>query len=324
MSGKIRIGICGYGNLGRGVESEIVKHNDMELVAMFTRRKALAPASNVPVLHVDSAREWKDKIDVMLLCGGSAKDLPEQAPAFARIFNTVDSFDTHARIPQYLQAVNEAAISGKNVSIVSVGWDPGLFSLMRLYMGAIIPQGQTYTFWGEGVSQGHSDAIRKIDGVTQATQYTIPIESALQRIRNGETPDLTAREKHTRLCYVVAASGASLEKIEREIKEMPNYFSDYDTTVHFISAEEMNAKHSRLPHGGNVIHMGQTGGGNKQQIEFSLKLDSNPEFTSSVLLAYARAAYMLASKGEVGARTVLDVPPVLLSPLGGEGVFGLV
>ena len=321
MDKKIRIGICGYGNLGRGVEAEIVKNADMELAAVFTRRKpaeSLKIKANAPVVHVSNAAEWKDRIDVMLLCGGSANDLPEQGSEFAKMFNTVDSFDTHAKIPAYFRAVDGSAKSGGHISIISIGWDPGLFSLMRLYTGSVIPDGKTYTFWGKGVSQGHSDAIRGIEGVTNAIQYTIPVASAMKRIRDGETPELTAREKHTRLCYVAAAEGADKKRIEREIKEMPNYFADYDTTVRFISAAELKAKHDKLPHGGNVIHMGKTGAGNNHVIEFSIKLDSNPEFTASVLLAYARAAYRLSLKGERGARTIFDIPPALLYGPGDE------
>jgi len=311
-----KIGICGYGNLGRGVEAAVLKNPDMELVAVFTRRQpvsALKIKANVPVVHVDDAPQWQGKIDVMIMCGGSANDLPVQGPAMARMFNTVDSYDTHAKIPEYFAAVDLHARENNRVSIVSIGWDPGLFSLMRLYMGAVAPCGQTYTFWGPGVSQGHSDAIRGVQGVQGATQYTIPVESAVERIRNGENPELTARQKHTRLCYVVAESGADKTRIEKEIVEMPNYFSDYDTTVHFITQEELQANHGTLPHGGKVIHMGETSADNKQMIEFSIKLGSNPEFTSSILLAYARAAHRLALKGECGARTILDVPPALLA-----------
>ncbi|MCL2859377.1 MAG: diaminopimelate dehydrogenase [Oscillospiraceae bacterium] len=319
----IRIGICGYGNLGKGVESEIKKHSDMELVAIFTRRKPVESVqikSKVPVVHIDSAIEWKDKIDVMILCGGSAKDLPVQGPKLAKIFNTIDSFDTHAKIPDYFKAVDDSAKSGNNVSIISVGWDPGMFSLLRLYMNSISPNGKTYTFWGKGVSQGHSDAIRGIKGVENAIQYTIPVDEAMEMVRNGENPELTTREKHTRLCYVVASNEADEDRIEKEIKEMPNYFADYDTTVYFVSQYELQTKHSKLMHGGNVIHMGKTGDGNNHVIEFSLKLDSNPEFTASVLLVYARAAYKLSAKGENGARTVFDIPPILLSELNAEEV----
>ena len=319
MNRKIRVGICGYGNLGRGVESEIAKNSDMELAAVFTRRKpvdSLTIKSDVPVVNTDDAKAWQDRIDVMVLCGGSATDLPKMGPWFAELFNTVDSFDTHAKIPEYFKSVDNAAKSGGNVSIISVGWDPGLFSLMRLYMSSVIPAGKTYTFWGKGVSQGHSSAVRAVDGVLDAIQYSIPIDSAMSRIRGGEKPDLSPREMHTRLCYVVAAEGADRSRIEREIKEMPHYFDEYDTTVRFISAEEMKTDHGKLPHGGNVIHTGLTGAGNNQVIEFSLKLDSNPEFTASALLAYARAAHKLSEKGECGARTVFDIAPALLSGLG--------
>ena len=321
MSEIIRIGICGYGNLGRGVESEVLKRPDMELSAVFTRRKpaeSLKIMAGVPVIHVDAAAEWKDRVDVMILCGGSANQLPVQGPEFAKLFNTVDSFDNHIKIPGYFKSMDSSAKSGGYVSIISIGWDPGLFSLMRLYMGAIVPAGKTYTFWGEGVSQGHSDAIRGVEGVENAIQYTIPVDSAIKRIRNGETPDLSAREKHNRICYVVAAEGADKARIEREIKQMPNYFSEYDTAVHFISAGELKENHGKLPHGGNVIHTGKTGGGNNQAIEFSLRLDSNPEFTSSVLLTYARAAYKLSQKGECGARTIFDIPPSVLSDTDAE------
>ncbi len=318
MSGLIRIGVCGYGNLGRGVESEISKNPDMKLTAVFTRRRPvdeLKIKADVPIIHTDSASEWKDKIDVMILCGGSAKDLPGQGPGFAKIFNTVDSYDTHAKIPEYFGDMDSAAKAGGNVAVISAGWDPGLFSLMRLYMGAVIPAGSTYSFWGSGVSQGHSQAIRGIAGVTDAIQYTLPVESAMEKIRRGENPTLTAREKHTRLCYVAAAEGADLKRIEKEIKEMPYYFNEYDTTVNFITLDELKAQHSKLPHGGNVIHMGTTGADNRHVLEFSLKLDSNPEFTSSVLLMYARAAYKLSAKGESGARTVFDIPPSMVTPV---------
>jgi len=321
MNNRIKIGICGYGNLGRGVESEIAKNPDLELVVVFTRRKpadALCIQANVPVVHVDDAATWKDKIDVVILCGGSANDLPVQGPEFAKIFNTVDSFDTHAKIPDYFQTMDQSAQSGGHISVVSIGWDPGLFSLMRLYMGSILQTGETYTFWGKGVSQGHSDAVRRIDGVENAVQYTIPLDSAMESIRNGKGVALTTREKHTRVCYVVAAEGADQKEIETKIKKMPYYFDEYDTTVYFISADELKANHSELPHGGNVMHMGTTGAGNHHIMEFSLKLESNPEFTASVLLAYARAAYRLSAKGECGARTIFDIPPVLLSGIDAE------
>lgn len=324
MASKIRLGICGYGNLGKGAESEITRRPDMELAAIFTRRtppESVRVRSGVPVVHVDDAAQWADKLDVMLLCGGSATDLPVQGPDMAKRFNTVDSFDTHANIPDYLNAVDAAARAGGHVSIVSVGWDPGLFSLFRLYMGAVIPDGQTTTFWGKGVSQGHSDAIRRIDGVRDAIQYTLPSEAAIDRARRGEGAALSVREKHTRLCYVAVHEGADTARIEREIKDMPNYFAGYDATVHFISPEELRANHSQLPHGGNVIHIGQTGGSNRQAMELSLNLGSNPEFTASVLLTCARAAYRLSAKGETGAKTILDIPPILLAEREPEAVI---
>jgi diaminopimelate dehydrogenase len=321
MDKKIKIGLCGYGNLGKGVESEILKNPDFELAAVFTRRPRaglLGLKAETPAVHIDSACLWKDKIDVMILCGGSAGDLPSQGPFFANLFNTVDSYDNHANIPQYFKVMDNSAKTGGNVSVISVGWDPGLFSLMRLYMGAVIPDGKTYTFWGKGVSQGHSEAIRGIEGVEGAVQYTIPSGSAIESIRAGKSPELTAREKHTRLCYVAASPDADKVRIEREIKEMPNYFADYDTTVNFISMDELKAGHSGFKHGGNVIHTGMTGNDNSQLMEYSLKLDSNPEFTASVLLAYARAAYRLSASGVSGARTVYHIPPILLSRLSEE------
>ena len=313
----MRIAILGYGNLGRGVESAIRQNPDTELVAVFTRR---APESvklqttGVPVLHVDDAPKMKDEIDVLILCGGSATDLPVQTPAMAKYFNVIDSFDTHAKIPAHFAAVDAAAKESGKVAVISVGWDPGLFSLNRLYARAILPDGADYTFWGKGVSQGHSDAIRRIEGVVDARQYTVPVPAALDAVRSGSCPTLATREKHTRECFVVAAEGADKARIEREIVTMPNYFADYDTTVHFITAEEMKRDHASLPHGGKVIRTGKTGfhGENNQIIEYSLTLDSNPEFTSSVLIAYARAAYRMAQKGESGCKTVLDVPPALL------------
>ncbi len=313
----IRIGILGYGNLGKGTELAIKQNPDMELVAIFTRRNTsdLKTITNVPVINVSEIEEWKNKIDVMILCGGSATDLPEQGPKYAEMFNTIDSFDTHAKVPQYYANMNDQSKKGGKISIISVGWDPGLFSLNRLYAEAILPQGNTYTFWGKGVSQGHSDAIRRIEGVKNAVQYTIPIEEAVEVVRAGDNPDFTTREKHLRECFVVLEDGADSKKIEEEIKTMPNYFSDYDTIVHFISEEELKKNHSGMPHGGFVIRSGKTGLDNKtnQIIEYSLKLESNPEFTSSVLIAYARAAYRLHQKGETGARTVLDIPPAMLS-----------
>lgn len=315
----IRIGIFGYGNLGRGVEAAIRQNPDMQLCAVFTRR---APESvtlrteGVPVLHADALKDMTDAIDVLILCGGSATDLPEQTPALASSFNVIDSFDTHAKIPEHFDNVDSAARAGGKVALISAGWDPGMFSINRAYAEAILPEGSTYTFWGKGVSQGHSDAIRRIEGVVDAKQYTIPCESALDAVRSGSCPTLSTREKHTRECFVVAEEGADKARIEREIKEMPNYFADYDTTVHFISLEELKRDHSRIGHGGFVIRSGKTGVQleNTHVVEYSLKLDSNPEFTSSVIVAYARAVYRLAQIGSSGALTVLDIPPALLSP----------
>ncbi|HJA05696.1 MAG TPA: diaminopimelate dehydrogenase [Candidatus Mediterraneibacter pullicola] len=320
---NIKIGILGYGNLGRGVECAIKQNDDMSLAAVFTRRD---PASvsilteGVPVCRIEDAAEWKDKIDVMILCGGSATDLPEQTPQFARMFNVIDSFDTHARIPEHYANVDTAAKEGNKVGIISVGWDPGMFSLNRLYANAILPEGKDYTFWGKGVSQGHSDAIRRVEGVKDAKQYTIPVDAALAAVRNGENPELTTRQKHTRECFVVLEEGADAAKVEEEIKTMPNYFSDYDTTVHFISEEELKREHSGIPHGGFVLRSGKTGwnGENSHLIEYSLKLDSNPEFTSSVLVAYARAAYKLSVEGVSGCKTVFDIAPAYLSAKSGE------
>ena len=319
----IRIGIYGYGNLGRGVESAIKQNPDMTLAAVFTRRD---PASlkiqtkDVPVLHVDDAPSMVGKIDVMVLCGGSATDLPTQTPAIASLFNCVDSFDTHAKIPQHFANVDAAAKESGKVAMISVGWDPGLFSLMRAYTGAVLPKGKDYTFWGKGVSQGHSDAIRRIEGVVDARQYTVPVDEALSAVRSGSAPELTTRQKHTRECFVVAAEGADKARIENEIKTMPNYFADYDTTVNFITLEELRRDHNGIPHGGFVIRSGKTGFEEQSNniIEFSLKLDSNPEFTSSVIVAYARAIYRLSIEGATGAKTVLDIPPAYLSPLSNE------
>lgn len=312
MSDKIKIAICGYGNLGRGVEKEIVKSEDMELVAIFSRRATLEIESNVPVVNIKEIDKWTNKVDVVIMCGGSATDLPVQVPLVAKMFNTVDSFDTHAKIPEYFSAVNESAISANKTSLISGGWDPGMFSVMRAYANAIMDQGTTYTFWGKGVSQGHSDAIRRVSGVKNGVQYTIPIEEAIERVRNGENPELTTADKHLRECFVVAEDGANKEAIENEIKTMPNYFSDYNTIVHFISEEELKANHSKMPHGGFVIHSAETGNGNKQIIEYSLKLDSNPEFTASALIALARATYRMNKSGQYGAKTILDVPPALM------------
>ncbi|MBQ5772390.1 MAG: diaminopimelate dehydrogenase [Clostridia bacterium] len=313
----IRIGIFGYGNLGRGVECAIRQNPDMELVAVFTRRdpQTVKTVGDARVLPADMAPEMKDRIDVMILCGGSAKDLPVQTPELAKHFHVVDSFDTHARIPEHFANVDASAREGGRVAVISVGWDPGMFSLNRLYANAILPEGTDYTFWGKGVSQGHSDAIRRIEGVLDAKQYTIPVEEALRAVRAGENPTLTAREKHLRECFVVAKEGADKARIEREICEMPHYFADYDTTVHFISLEELKREHGGIPHGGTVIRSGRTGaeGENRHVIEYSLKLDSNPEFTASVLVAYARAAYRMSLEGQCGCKTVLDIPPAYLS-----------
>ncbi len=314
----MKIGIYGYGNLGRGVEAAIMQNPDMELFAVFTRRdpdSLKIRTKSAKVLPAADVTSYVNDIDVMIICGGSATDLPEMTPYLSRHFNCIDSFDTHAMIPHHFAAVDEAAKAGGNVSLISAGWDPGMFSLLRLYGEAVLPAGESYTFWGRGVSQGHSDAIRRIDGVIDARQYTVPVASALEAVRNGECPALTTREKHTRECYVVAAPDADKAKIEREIVTMPNYFADYDTTVHFITEDEMKHDHASLPHGGNVIRSGVTGidGSSRQTIEYSLTLDSNPEFTGSVLVAYARAVHRLSSRGEVGARTVFDIAPAELS-----------
>ena len=320
---SIKIGIAGYGNLGRGVECAIKQNPDMELAAVFTRRNPESVqilTEGVPVCRMEDAGEWKDRIDVMILCGGSATDLPEQTPAFAKMFNVIDSFDTHAKIPEHYANVDAAAKEGGKVGIISVGWDPGMFSLNRLYANAILPDGKDYTFWGKGVSQGHSDAVRRIEGVKDARQYTIPVESALEAVRAGENPELSTREKHTRECFVVLEEGADAAKVEEEIRTMPNYFADYDTTVHFISEEELQKNHSGIPHGGFVLRSGKTGWNveNSHLIEYSLKLDSNPEFTSCVLAAYARAAYRLSREGVSGCRTVFDIAPAYLSEKSGE------
>ena len=314
---KIRIGIVGYGNIGRGVEQAIKRNEDMELAAVFTRRD---PASvkvvteGAKVVYMDDMLSMKGDVDVMVLCGGSATDLPVMGPEIAANFNTIDSFDTHAKIPEYFANVDKAAKEGNNISIISGGWDPGMFSLNRLYAESILVQGSTYTFWGKGVSQGHSDAIRRIPGVKNAIQYTVPVDEAVDQVRSGSEPKLTTRDKHTRECYVVAQEGANKAEIENAIKTMPNYFDEYNTTVHFISEEELKRDHSKMPHGGFVIRTGETGEeGSKHVIEYSLKLDSNPEFTASVLIAYARAAYRLNQKGENGARSVFDIAPALLS-----------
>ena len=314
----MKLAILGYGNLGRGVEAAIKQNDDMELVAVFTRRDPKTVnilTENAKVLHVDEAKNYKDEIDVLIICGGSATDLPVQTPQFAKYFNVIDSFDTHAKIPEHFANVDSSAKENGKIGIISVGWDPGMFSLNRLYANAILTNGCDYTFWGKGVSQGHSDAIRRIEGVIDARQYTVPVESAVESVRNGENPTLTTRQKHTRECFVVAEDGADKARIENEIKTMPNYFADYDTTVHFITMDEMKKNHSALPHGGLVIRSGKTGwnGENTNIIEYKLTLDSNPEFTACVLVAYARAAYKLNKAGESGCKTVFDIPPALLS-----------
>lgn len=318
----IRVGIMGYGNLGRGIECAVKQNCDTTLTAVFTRRDPATvkiQTAGVPVYHVDDAIAHRDEIDVLILCGGSAMDLPAQTPEYVKYFNVVDSFDTHARIPEHFDAVDKVAQESGKVGIISVGWDPGMFSLNRLYGNAILVDGKDYTFWGKGVSQGHSDAIRRVKGVKDAKQYTVPVPEALEAVRNGENPELTTREKHTRVCYVVAEDGADLNQIEHDIVTMPNYFADYDTTVHFISEEELKRDHSGIPHGGFVIRTGKTGmnGENKHIIEYSLKLDSNPEFTTSVILAYARAAVRMNNEGAKGCKTVFDIPPAYLSPKSG-------
>ena len=320
---SIRIGILGYGNLGRGVECAIRQNPDMELAAVFTRRNpenVTILTDTAAVCRAEEAADWKDKIDVLILCGGSATDLPVQTPEYAKYFNVVDSFDTHAKIPEHFAEVDAAAKASGKVGIISVGWDPGMFSLNRMYANAILPEGSDYTFWGKGVSQGHSDAIRRIDGVKDAKQYTIPVPRALEEVRKGTNPVLSTREKHTRECFVVLEEGADAARIEQEIKTMPNYFADYDTTVHFISEEELKRDHSGIPHGGFVLRSGVTGWEkeHKHLIEYSLKLDSNPEFTSSVIVAYARAAYRLASEGQTGCKTVFDIAPAYLSAKSSE------
>ena len=320
---SIKIGILGYGNLGKGVELAVAAAPDMELVAVFTRRDPSSlqiKTQGVPVVSVNDVENWKDKIDVMILCGGSATDLPVQTPQYAKLFNVVDSFDTHARIPEHFANVDAAAQAAGKVAVISCGWDPGMFSLARVYSNAILPEGNDYTFWGKGVSQGHSDAIRRVKGVKNAKQYTIPVESALEAVRSGKNPELTTRDKHTRECFVVLEEGADAAAVEKEIKEMPNYFSDYNTTVHFISEEELLKNHSGMAHGGFVFRSGKTGADKEHShiIEYSLKLDSNPEFTTSVLVAVARAAFRMQSGGAKGCKTILDIPPAYLSSLSGE------
>lgn len=319
----MKIAILGYGNLGKGIECAVKQNDDMELACVFTRRDPntlTIKTAGVPVYSATEVEAHKDEFDVLILCGGSATDLPTQTPEYAKICNVVDSFDTHARIPEHFANVDAAAKSGNNIALISCGWDPGMFSLNRLYANAILPEGKDYTFWGKGVSQGHSDAIRRIEGVQDAKQYTIPVESALEAVRSGENPELTTRQKHIRECYVVAKEGADKAKIEAEIKNMPNYFADYDTTVHFISQEELDRNHSGIPHGGFVIRSGKTGWDNEYNniIEYSLKLDSNPAFTSAVLVSYARAVYRMKKEGATGCKTVFDVAPAYLSPLSGE------
>lgn len=318
----MRIGILGYGNLGRGVECAVAQNDDMELVGVFTRRapESVKTVSGVPVYHVDALAGMQDKLDVLILCGGSATDLPEQTPEYAKLFNVVDSFDTHAKIPEHFAKVDASAKAAGKIAMISVGWDPGMFSLNRLYANAILRDGNDYTFWGKGVSQGHSDAIRRISGVKNAKQYTIPVDAALAAVRACENPQLSTRQKHTRECFVVPEEGADLDRIGAEIKNMPNYFADYDTTVHFISEEELMRDHAGIPHGGFVLRTGRTGEGGKHNhvIEYSLKLDSNPEFTACVLAAYARAAYRMNQKGMSGCKTVFDVAPADLSPMSGE------
>lgn len=317
MQQKIRIGIVGYGNLGRGVRSAIAQNADMELVAIFSRRdpKTLEQrGESVRFVHISDAERYREDIDVMILCGGSATDLPEQTPELAALFHTVDSFDTHAKIPEFYAAVNTAALEGGHVSVISTGWDPGLFSMNRLLAQAILPEGKEYTFWGKGVSQGHSDAIRRVPGVKAGVQYTVPVQTAIDLIRSGETPELKTRDKHLRDCYVVAEEGADRDAIREAIVSMSNYFADYNTSVTFITEEELRSEHSGMPHGGFVIRSGVTGSGTKQRIEFGLDLESNPEFTASVLVAYARAAFRFGQEGVSGAKTVFDIPLGYLSP----------
>ena len=319
----MKLGILGYGNLGRGVECAIRQNPDAELACVFTRRdpagvKILTPG--VPVVNVSNVADYKDKIDVLIICGGSATDLPTMTPEYVKYFNVIDSFDTHAKIPEHFANVDRVAKENGHTALISAGWDPGMFSLNRLYANCILPEGKDYTFWGKGVSQGHSDAIRRIDGVKDGKQYTIPVESALEAVRNGENPELTTRQKHLRECFVVAEEGADKARIEQEIKTMPNYFDEYDTTVHFITEEELKRDHAGIPHGGFVFRSGVTGWNkeNKHVIEYSLKLDSNPEFTSSVIVAYARAINRLHKEGVNGCKTVFDIAPAYLSPLSGE------
>ena len=321
---KIKVAIAGYGNLGKGIESEISKNPDMELVAIFTRRdpSSLEIKSNTPVISESEIESWKDKIDLVFLCGGSATDLPVQGPKYAELFNTIDSYDTHAKALEYTEKMNTASLKNDKLAMISIGWDPGLFSNMRLMIESILPKSTIYTFWGSGVSQGHSDAIRRIPGVKDARQYTVPIEESIQKVRNGETPEFTKREMHERICYVVAEENANLEDIEKEIISMPNYFAEYNTKVTFISEDELKEKHSALPHGGFVIGVGTTATGTKQVVEFSLNLESNPEFTSSCLISYGRAAYRMWQDGQRGAKNFSDVPPKYLSPKTDNDIIG--
>ncbi len=317
MTSTIRVGVLGFGNLGRGVLLSLQQNPDMELLGVFTRRdpsQLTGLPAGTPAYKIDSLMDFLDKLDVLILCGGSATDLPRQTPEYAKYFNVVDSFDTHAKIPEHFAACDAAAKESGHVAMISVGWDPGLFGLQRLGGECVLPVGSTYTFWAKGVSQGHSDAIRRIEGVVDARQYTVPVEEAMERVRSGENPQLTTREKHTRVCYVVAAEGADKEAIRTAIVTMPNYFADYDTTVHFISQEELDRDHKGLPHGGTVIRSGVSASGNQHRVEYALALDSNPEFTASVLVAYARAAVRMQKEGMSGCKTVLDVPPAYLSP----------
>lgn len=319
----MKIGILGYGNLGKGVESAVRQNDDVELAVVFTRRNPndiKLKSGNIPVVSVNEIENWKDKIDVLIICGGSATDLPEQTPKYAKMFNVVDSFDTHAKIPQHFANVDKSAKENGTVALISAGWDPGLFSLNRMYANAMLPEGKDYTFWGRGVSQGHSDAIRRIDGVKDARQYTCPVESVLEKIKIGECPELTTRQKHTRECYVVLEDGADAKRVEQEIVTMPNYFDEYDTTVHFISEEELIKNHSGIPHGGLVIRNGKTGFDKEHThtIQYNLRLDSNPEFTSSVLVAFARAVNRMSKEGQTGCKTIFDVAPAYLSPKSGE------
>ncbi|GAB6150810.1 MULTISPECIES: diaminopimelate dehydrogenase [Clostridium] len=314
MNNKIKVGIVGYGNLGKGVELALAQNEDFELEAIFTRRDPSKLNANSKMVHISNIEDYKGKIDVMILCGGSALDLPKQGPKIVEHFNTVDSFDTHARIPKYFKNVDEVAKKSGTIGLISIGWDPGLFSLNRILSEAVLPNGKDYTFWGTGVSQGHSDAIRRVEGVKNGVQYTVPVKNAIERVRSGENPELAVSEKHNRVCYVVPEEGADTKKIEEEIKNMPNYFADYDTEVHFVTEDVLKSQHSGMPHGGFVIRTGNTSDGNNQRIEFSLKLSSNPQFTASVIVAYARAVYRLSKEGKKGAHTIFDIPLSYISP----------